>query len=306
MQTHSMRKTPLRPAGHTNGSLCRVITTAAALTFLCSPLAAGEPYQRIDFSNSDGLFNDGYPANSDPGNPHGQGEGWLTIGSLASNIVNYDNNNELPGLTLAYERYHWDPVSRVNFVTHDEGSTLWTWGKANGPADMQLDDGLLSLFASNGAPRIQLDADLASITLDGAPVLTSSSFDIALDRLGLRNSVTLFVMSDFGRQLKWNGTGTDHGWAGTYVVVGGKVAGGRLYGRLPEDEIHGEQNGFLVPDAGDTRIVIPEIATDEYFATLVKWLTGWGDSNLQSVLPNLFENGDRKSGWASNLGFFNA
>lgn len=45
-----------------------------------------------------------------------------------------------------------------------------------------------------------------------------------------QDQVTLFTMSDFGRSLSSNGGGSDHGWGGHHVVLGGAVKGGKIYG----------------------------------------------------------------------------
>ena len=48
------------------------------------------------------------------------------------------------------------------------------------------------------------------------------------------DNVTLVTMSEFGRTARENGTaGTDHGHANVMFVLGGKVNGGRVYGRWP-------------------------------------------------------------------------
>jgi uncharacterized protein (DUF1501 family) len=47
-------------------------------------------------------------------------------------------------------------------------------------------------------------------------------------------NVTLVTMSEFGRTARQNGTGgTDHGHANAMFVLGGKVKGGKVYGRWP-------------------------------------------------------------------------
>ena len=47
-------------------------------------------------------------------------------------------------------------------------------------------------------------------------------------------NVTLVTMSEFGRTARQNGTGgTDHGHANVMFVLGGRVKGGKVYGRWP-------------------------------------------------------------------------
>src|SRR5262249_58343418 len=46
--------------------------------------------------------------------------------------------------------------------------------------------------------------------------------------------VTLVTMSEFGRTVRENGNrGTDHGHANVMLLLGGGVAGGKVYGKWP-------------------------------------------------------------------------
>jgi len=51
--------------------------------------------------------------------------------------------------------------------------------------------------------------------------------------LGVANNVTTMTMTDFGRTLKSNGNGSDHGWGAHQLVMGGAVNGGRIVGAMP-------------------------------------------------------------------------
>lgn len=125
-----------------------------------------------------------------------------------------------------------------------------------------------------GSPIDGAHADLLA-ELDGAV----TAFDAAMLELQLSESVTLFTASDFGRAYAPNGDGSDHGWGGHHLVLGGAVRGGRIYGRVPELAITGPD------DAGQGRW-IPTTAVDEYSATLARWF-GVAPSDLPLVLPNL-------------------
>ena len=60
------------------------------------------------------------------------------------------------------------------------------------------------------------------------------TFQSGLETLGLEDSVITLFISEFGRTLRSNGRGTDHAWGGNSFIMGGPVAGGRVYGQFPE------------------------------------------------------------------------
>ena len=117
-----------------------------------------------------------------------------------------------------------------------------------------------------------------------APMLAAVSralgeFDAALGELGVRDAVTTFSISDFGRTLTSNGRGSDHGWGGNQLVMGGAVRGGDLYGTWPA--LHAGNP----LDTGRGRLV-PTLSTDEFFAERSLWF-GVSPGMLTDVLPNL-------------------
>ncbi|MGI9232366.1 MAG: DUF1501 domain-containing protein [Woeseiaceae bacterium] len=104
-------------------------------------------------------------------------------------------------------------------------------------------------------------------------------FRDALVELGVFDEVTTFTTSDFGRTLTSNGKGSDHGWGGHHVVMGGAVNGGTIYGDYP---ILSPSNPL---DVG-RGVYAPTTSVDEYFAELAKWF-GVPVSELDQVLPNV-------------------
>ena len=104
-------------------------------------------------------------------------------------------------------------------------------------------------------------------------------FRDALIELGVYDDVTTFTISDFGRTLTSNGKGSDHGWGGHHIVMGGGVQGGRMFGEYPT----------LSPssplDVG-RGVYAPTTSVDQYFAELALWF-GVSPSELDQVLPNV-------------------
>ncbi len=101
--------------------------------------------------------------------------------------------------------------------------------------------------------------------------------------LNLRDKVTLYTASDFGRTLTSNGNGSDHAWGGNMFALGGGVKGGKVYGTYPNLNLNLGSNNNLATDRG---AIIPRWATDEYFAELALWL-GVSKTDLPTVLPNI-------------------
>ena len=115
--------------------------------------------------------------------------------------------------------------------------------------------------------------------LDGA----LQAFWEALGELGVRDEVTLFSCSDFGRTLRSNGRGTDHAWAGNSFVLGGCVNGAQIYGDYPDA---GEFKIGTGLDVGSNGRLLPTTSCDEYFAELALWF-GLAPGELADVFPNI-------------------
>jgi len=72
--------------------------------------------------------------------------------------------------------------------------------------------------------------------------------------------VVMFLFSEFGRRVKDNGSGTDHGAAGACFALGPSVKGG-IYGEYPSTDASDLEQGDLVPNQ-DFRGVYSTIAED--------------------------------------------
>jgi len=105
------------------------------------------------------------------------------------------------------------------------------------------------------------------------------AFQRAMEQLGTSDEVTTFTASDFSRTFPNNSQGSDHGWGGHHIVVGGAVKGGRFRGKLPALAISG-------PDDTGTGRWIPTLSVDQHSATLAKWF-GVDSSMMSALFPNL-------------------
>ncbi len=111
------------------------------------------------------------------------------------------------------------------------------------------------------------------------------AFYDATVEMGIPQQVTTFTLSDFGRSLQPSGTGTDHGWGNHYLVMGGSVNGGQIYGTFP---ILNQADSAYNPNAfADTRgVLLPSTSIAQYGATLAKWF-GAADGQLNGLFPEL-------------------
>ncbi len=118
-----------------------------------------------------------------------------------------------------------------------------------------------------------------------------AAFYAATLELGVDQQVTTFTESEFARTCQpSSGGGSDHGWGGHHLVIGGAVAGGDMYGQFPTIALNGPD------DANSRGVWVPTTALDQYGATLASWF-GVGAAGLPSVFPNLANFG------VQNLGF---
>jgi uncharacterized protein (DUF1501 family) len=127
-----------------------------------------------------------------------------------------------------------------------------------------------------------------STALPGLSKALKAFYDATV-AMGVSNDVVTFSVSDFARTLNPNSTGTDHGWGGNQFVIGGSVAGGKVYGNYPTSlqapRFPAPGNTTQSIDLGRGRL-IPTTSVDVYNAELARWF-GVPDSSLNLVLPNI-------------------
>jgi uncharacterized protein (DUF1501 family) len=127
-----------------------------------------------------------------------------------------------------------------------------------------------------------------------------SAFYAATVELGVETQVTTFTFSEFGRTMRLNGSGTDHGWTNHYLVMGGSVLGGRFFGGpFPEVQVGTNEDFPLFSVAGNFRgSNVPRFSMDQYGNTLAQWF-GLSTADSLDVFPNLDRFATRTLGFLS-------
>lgn len=130
-----------------------------------------------------------------------------------------------------------------------------------------------------------------------------TAFYNATVELGVANNVTAFTASDFGRTLSSNGDGSDHGWGGHHLMVGGAVKGQAFYGTAPPVSVGSTTAPQDQWHVGQGRL-LPSTSVDQYAATLAQWF-GVADTEMANILPNLrhFGVAAGRPDYPTNLGF---
>ncbi len=120
----------------------------------------------------------------------------------------------------------------------------------------------------------------SQVEMFGEMMPALAGFQKALELLGLQDSVITYTATEFGRTLRSNGQGTDHGWGNNSLIFGGPVQGGRIYGTFPDLTLDGPD------DVGYGGRLLPSTSVDELFAEMLRWF-GVSSTDLATVLPNI-------------------
>lgn len=212
-----------------------------------------------------------------------------TFSSALDTLINYESNNVLRNTYAAKMRTAIDTGQQLNAVLRDAPTLNTDFGDDYFSRAMARIAQIISVREALGVTRQTFfvtfggwdhHADLLSEQARMLPALDQglSQFTTAMEELGVGGQVTSFTISDFGRTLTSNGKGSDHGWGGNNIVIGGAVQGGQIFGEFPE----------LVADnpldVGRGRL-IPTTAVDGLYAQIAQWM-GVPERDLPLVLPN--------------------
>lgn len=110
-----------------------------------------------------------------------------------------------------------------------------------------------------------------------------SDFQKALEEMSLDDQVLTISMSEFGRTLKNNSDGTDHGWGGHSFMMTGDSSfnGGNVFGTVMDDLRLDGINTYTAKGR-----IIPTTSIEQMLAPALKWF-GVDDALMETVLPNL-------------------
>lgn len=141
-------------------------------------------------------------------------------------------------------------------------------------------------FCSVGGYDTHSDQIASQANLMSELANSLKAFSDTMIALGVNDNVLTLTHSDFTRTFTPNGTdittaGSDHGWGGHHIVMGGPVIGGKIYGTFPSLKVGMDQ------DAGTDRgRWIPTTSVDQYAAVAARWL-GVESSAMSAIFPNL-------------------
>ncbi len=126
--------------------------------------------------------------------------------------------------------------------------------------------------------------------------------------MGIVDDTLILVWSDFGRRVKQNGNGTDHGTLGPVFLFGGSVIGG-LYGNHPDISPAGlDPQGNMAYSQAPANPYRPTDFRDVYGTVLARWLCLPEATILSQILPPEPIGFDPNAYWVDgnhnfNLGF---
>ena len=146
-------------------------------------------------------------------------------------------------LRTAPEKYS----SSVEYASNEIASGLRSAAQV-----MFADLGARILYTSHGGYDTHSGEVATHERLWGEVAPAIGDFMDDMDEHGQGDDTAIFVFTEFGRRIKDNGSGTDHGSGGVAMVIGNSVKGG-LYGEYPslaeEDQLEGDlhfNNDFRV------------------------------------------------------------
>ena len=193
------------------------------------------------------------------------GETWS---SLATNAINENS-------------YFYDALSdeslTSDFPTTDTGKKLGLISRLIIDHDKRGTDRDV-FYASLGGWDTHSDMMTKQVTNFEEMNEAFNSFVTLLKDTNMWNDIVVVVPSEFGRTLTPNsGSGTDHGWGGNYILMGGDVSGKKILGNYPSNfENYDVSRGHIYPT----------LSWDSIWNGVAEWFGITDSDDLDKVLPN--------------------
>jgi len=193
---------------------------------------------------------------------------------------NYIRQDAIDQSTILEEIENTTTIN-TNFPTTDLGKQLLQVAKfikAQGPS--ALNANRQTFFVGQTGFDTHGQGSSSHNTLMAILTDALTAFNNAMKEIGYHDQVVTYTASDFGRTLVPNSVGTDHGWGGNQIVMGGPVTGGRVFGEYPSMILDSDY------DVGRGR-QIPTTSVDELNASLASWFGVNNDAEMESIIPNI-------------------
>jgi uncharacterized protein (DUF1501 family) len=193
------------------------------------------------------------------------------------------------GMSPARQGLYSGMVSSFDLIDHFAGVNPATYVPQNGASypSTSIGNGLRQIAqvirADLGVEVFQVDQTgwdhhtglVASVPIY-AGALDAAVSAFVQDLGALMDDVVVLVMTEFGREVRQNGSaGSDHGAGGAMLVIGGSVNGGQVHGAWPGLATSALAEGRFLQPLNDFRRVILEVLVDHM-----------GGTDPQIVFPN--------------------
>ena len=183
----------------------------------------------------------------------------------------------------------------------NQTSTLASVLKKNSISPFRLSDGLARQFEQvakliKSRNDLKMDRQAFYVQLSGFDTHSDNGPAVAAKLQEINQAVTKFVaemkrqkvwndvviveVSEFGRTITSNGAGTDHGWGGHYMVMGGGLKGKQILGEYPEDLT---SSG---PDYIGRGRFLPTMGWESVWNSILRWY-GVPDNRMAEAIPLL-------------------
>lgn len=208
---------------------------------------------------------------------------WSGIRGTGAGAYTFDSGVSLvaPGAPPSGGRRHENHALRLSMEGSISGLSFPNTGLGRGLRDVAA---LIATGASWGMQRQVLTVPLSGFDTHSGQLArqdrlfrelsqATAAFYRAVESMELAESVLIFTETEFNRSVFPNSTqGTDHGWGGHHLVIGGGVRAAGVYGQFPSFAALGDGSW------------IPAVSSEQYAAELCGW-AGASSDDRQRLFP---------------------